>query len=73
MIWRKKSPDSSTSTSTSSAGVVAEPVLRCRHCGNPRVKLTYRRYDEPPGGAHALTLIYRCAGCDQFTTVRTGT
>jgi hypothetical protein len=68
MIWRKKSQDSSTS---SSKDVAAEPVLRCRHCGNTRVKLTYRRYDEPTGGTHALTLIYRCAGCDQFTTVRT--
>jgi hypothetical protein len=71
MIWRKKSQDSSTSSSSSIA-TAAEPALRCRHCGNPRVKLTYRRYDAPPGGAHALILIYRCAGCDQFTTVRTG-
>jgi hypothetical protein len=68
MIWRKKALDSSTSSSTVLA---VEPTLCCRHCGNTRVKLTYRRYDAPPGGSHALTLIYRCTGCDQFTTVRT--
>jgi hypothetical protein len=68
MLWRKKFQDSSTS---STAELAVEPTLCCRHCGNTRVKLTYRRYDAPQGGPHALTLIYRCAGCDQFTTVRT--
>jgi hypothetical protein len=52
--------------------------LRCRHCGGPRLKLSYRRLDKVaiPGAEAQATqtvFIFRCAACEGFTTVCAGT
>ena len=47
------------------------PPVFCRHCGGPRMKLSYRRREKAgDDGAEHTTFILRCADCEGFTTVQ---
>jgi hypothetical protein len=65
MLWHKASP----TPDALPGGGHPRAAIHCRHCDSSKVKLTFRRRDTSPSGEPGLTLIYRCAGCDQFTTV----
>ena len=69
MFWR-----SLGTGRTSSRVPEPVPAVCCRHCGGTRLKLSYRRRDKstaPSGDADAeqTVFIFRCAGCEGFTTV----
>ena len=68
-LRRGTSPDTARPPAFS-PGDAATAAICCRHCGSPRLKLSYRRYEtSADADAPKTTFILRCGDCEGFTTV----